>query len=111
MAGDINHASMLSVRSAGPRDGPGVRGDVFKYSKYPNAAKEYLALHVGQKEQYGAWLELLWDSWTTAQAYEQIRCGVGPASGWPIGMQSSACCERLAGRWGPLRAAAIATSS
>ena len=104
MAADINHASM----PVGPVGRPTEMGlafvaMVFKYSKYPNAAKEYLRF-MWEKEQYGAWLEAsLGFVGQPLKAYEQNPVWTSD----PKRLRLSGCgqahaAERLARFAGPL---------
>ncbi len=57
IAADIQHANMPIGPVGRPTElGLAFMAMTFKYSKYPNAAKEYLRF-MWEKEQYGAWME------------------------------------------------------
>jgi multiple sugar transport system substrate-binding protein len=73
IAADINHQrAPLGLSKRTPQSALVVNAMLFKHSKYPNAAKEYLRFMM-EKEQYGPWLSACLGYWSNSlKAYSKM---------------------------------------
>ncbi|MBV8094514.1 MAG: extracellular solute-binding protein, partial [Acetobacteraceae bacterium] len=78
IAADMDHAPMpLGLASSTPESALIINGMIFKHTKYPNAAKEYLRFMM-EAEQYEPWLNACLGYWSNPlKAYDQAAVWSG----------------------------------
>jgi multiple sugar transport system substrate-binding protein len=110
IADDTQHQTLpLGLAKRPPQTAGGMNAMLFRHSKYPNAAKEYLRFMM-EADQYGPWLSSCLGYWSqTLRSYERMKFWTeDPKLAAFIGAMDS---EFYYGYKGPMGAAATAVSA